>query len=191
MSGSKGTQVRHCSLHALVCLRRTDFGTITILWSQPVGGLQIRTPEGEWKWVRHIDNALVRNMNRLVTAENLTFCLQVVNSGDMLGIFTGGYYKPTIHRVVQPPKDQRNCDRLSVIYFTYPDNDVRLLPLIESPVLQRVGIERRCPDEDAPLCETWRKERTMAYSDTTHTKKGMERDVEEEVIEGIVVKNYN
>lgn len=30
----------------------TDFGTITMLFSQPVAGLQIRVPNGEWKWVK-------------------------------------------------------------------------------------------------------------------------------------------
>jgi isopenicillin N synthase-like dioxygenase len=108
----------------------------------------------------------------------------------MMGFFTGGYYKPTIHRVVQPPEDQREYERLGAFYFTMPDDNVRLLPLVESPVLQRVGIERRCPDEDAPLCATWRKGRTTTYG-RTDLKKGKEHNIEEEVIEGIVVKHYN
>ncbi|KAG2066337.1 Clavaminate synthase-like protein [Suillus decipiens] len=136
----------------------TDTGSITILWSQPIGGLQIMAPDGRWKWVRHINNSLV------------------VNTGDMMRFFTGGYYKPTIHRVIQPPSDQRTYDRLGGYYFVMPDDDVRLLPFGESPVLKRVGIERQCLDEDAPSCENGRKERWV------------ERGVEEEVIEGIVVK---
>jgi isopenicillin N synthase-like dioxygenase len=36
-----------------------DFGTITILYSQPVAALQILTPEGTWKWVKHLENSLV------------------------------------------------------------------------------------------------------------------------------------
>jgi hypothetical protein len=36
----------------------TDIGSITLLWSQPVAALQIQTKEG-WRWVKHIDNALV------------------------------------------------------------------------------------------------------------------------------------
>jgi isopenicillin N synthase-like dioxygenase len=36
-----------------------DYGTITILWSQPVAGLQILSPDGKWRWIRHIDNAIV------------------------------------------------------------------------------------------------------------------------------------
>jgi hypothetical protein len=34
-------------------------GSISILWSQPVAALQILTGEGEWRWVRHLENALV------------------------------------------------------------------------------------------------------------------------------------
>ncbi|KAG0696877.1 hypothetical protein DFH29DRAFT_1024254 [Suillus ampliporus] len=149
-----------------------DFGSITILWSQPVGGLRIQASDGRWKWVRHIDNALV------------------INTGDMMGFFSGGYYKPTIHRVVQPPEDQRNYDPLGVFYFLMPDDNIRLLPYVESPVLQSIGIQRRCLDEDAPLCATWRKGRTTTYG-KSDLKKGMNHNVEEEVIEGIVVKHYN
>ncbi|OJA08975.1 hypothetical protein AZE42_11775 [Rhizopogon vesiculosus] len=71
-----------------------------------------------------------------------------------------------------------------------PDDDVRLLPFVESPVLQRVGIERQCPDEDAPLFEVWRKGRTTSYG-RADLQKGNEHNVEEQVVEGIVVKHYN
>ena len=40
-----------------------DTGSVTILWSQPVSGLQILSPDGKWRWVRHIDNALVRPLH--------------------------------------------------------------------------------------------------------------------------------
>ncbi|KAH0826421.1 hypothetical protein J3R83DRAFT_5396 [Lanmaoa asiatica] len=150
----------------------TDIGSVTVLWSQPIGGLQILSPDGKWRWVRHIDNAVV------------------INTGDMMEFFTGGFYKPTIHRVVQPPHDQSAYDRLGAFYFTMADDDVALLPLAHSPVLKRVGIERRCPDEEAPLSEAWRKERTISYGRVA-LKKGPENNTEEEVIGGIVVKHYN
>ncbi len=35
-----------------------DIGSITILYSQPVAALQMLTSSGEWKWVRHLENAL-------------------------------------------------------------------------------------------------------------------------------------
>lgn len=62
----------------------------------------------------------------------------------------GGYYNSAIHRVIQPPLDQHWHKRLGVFYFCYPDDDVELEPLSESPVLQRVGIKRRALGEKAP-----------------------------------------
>ncbi|KAG2347243.1 Clavaminate synthase-like protein [Suillus weaverae] len=150
----------------------TDFGSITILWSQPVAALQIRTREGEWRWIRHMENALV------------------VNAGDALDFLTGGYYKGTIHRVVQPAVDQRNYTRLGAFYFAMPNDDIKLVPMVESPVLQRVGIQRRCEDSEAPMMEHWRKARTMAY-DHSKLKSGKEKGIEEEIIHGVIIKHYN
>ena len=42
----------------------TDMSTMSLLWNQPVAGLQIMSPDGKWRWVRHIDNALVRALTR-------------------------------------------------------------------------------------------------------------------------------
>ncbi|KAG8221809.1 hypothetical protein J3R82DRAFT_2143 [Butyriboletus roseoflavus] len=63
----------------------TDIGSVTILWSQPVGGLQILSSDGIWRWVRHVDNAVV------------------INTGDMMEFFNGGFYEPTIHRTTKAP----------------------------------------------------------------------------------------
>ncbi|KAG1721457.1 hypothetical protein EDB19DRAFT_1917321 [Suillus lakei] len=150
----------------------TDFGSITILWSQPVAALQILTREGKWRWIRHIENALV------------------VNAGDALDFLTGGYYKGTIHRVVKPPEDQQSYPRLGVFYFVMPNDDVKLVPMAESPVLQRAGIQRRCDDSEAPTMEQWRKARTSAYGQS-ELADGKEKGVEQEVINGVLVKHYN
>ncbi|THH08442.1 hypothetical protein EW146_g8989 [Bondarzewia mesenterica] len=149
-----------------------DHTSLTVLWSQPISGLQIRDTDGKWRWVKHIDNALV------------------INSGDVLDLLSGGYYKSAIHRVVQPPEDQRGLDRVGVFYFCYTDDDVRLQPLMDSPLLQRVGVTRRAAEGQAPLMEEWRKARTAAYG-TSDLKKGEEEGVEEEVLQGIRVKHYN
>ncbi|OAX38740.1 Clavaminate synthase-like protein [Rhizopogon vinicolor AM-OR11-026] len=141
----------------------TDYGTITMLWSQPVAGLQIQTHEGEWRWIRHMDNAIV------------------INIGDAMEFLTGGYYKATIHRVVQSPEDQRQYPRLGSIYFARADNDVTLVPLVESPVLQREGIERRWDDSHAPTMIKWGKERVMAFG-----KQG----VDKVIISGVSVGYY-
>ena len=59
----------------------------------------------------------------------------------------------------------------------------------ESALLQRVGVKRRCADEDAPTVEKWRKGRTAAYGKTKLKK--VEGGVEEEIINGVLVKHYN
>ncbi|KAI0760890.1 Clavaminate synthase-like protein [Trametes elegans] len=149
----------------------TDFGTITILWSQPVSALQILSPDGKWRWIKHVPNALV------------------VNAGDGLEFLSGGFYKATIHRVIQPPDDQRGYTRVGAFYFAMTDDDIKLVPLAESPALQRAGITRRFDDADAPTTEQWRRARTSAYGQSELKKK--DEVVEEEVINGVVVKHYN
>ncbi|KAI0089598.1 Clavaminate synthase-like protein [Irpex rosettiformis] len=150
----------------------TDGGSITVLWSQPVSALQILSQDGQWKWIRHMDNALV------------------VNAGDCMEFLSGGFYKATIHRVIQPPVDQQGYTRLGILYFATPNEDIKLLPASGSPVLERVGIRRRFEDKDAPTVEVYRKGRTAAYGKST-LKQSEEKGIEEEIVSGVVVKHYN
>ncbi|KAI0760891.1 Clavaminate synthase-like protein [Trametes elegans] len=149
----------------------TDIGSVTILWSQPVSALQIRCPDGKWRWIKHIDNAVV------------------VNIGDSMEFLSGGFYKGTIHRVRQPPADQQGYARLGVFYFGYPNEDVKLTPMAESPVLKRVGILRRFEDEQAPTEGQFRSGRTAAYGLSKLTKK--DDAVEEQFIHGVPVRHYS
>ncbi|KAG6897079.1 hypothetical protein C0992_004249 [Termitomyces sp. T32_za158] len=149
-----------------------DYGTLTLLWSQPVSALQILDPEGNWKWVKHIDNALI------------------INAGESLEFMSGGFYKGTIHRVHQPPADQRDLTRLGVFFFAAFNDDVKLIPLQESPVLQRVGIIRRTEDNRAPSMGAYRKARIAAYG-VTIPKEGKEKGIEEEEVAGVVIRHYN
>lgn len=103
---------------------------------------------------------------------------------------SGNFYKPTIHRVIQPPADQQNYERLGAFYFSMPDDDMKLVPYSESPVLKRVGITRLCDDSVAPTMEEWRQGRSISYG-RTELKVSTEKGVEEEIIRGVVVKHYN
>ncbi|SPJ72666.1 related to gibberellin 20-oxidase [Fusarium torulosum] len=99
----------------------TDLGSYTLLFRQPVAGLQIKDNEtGSWKWARPLDGSLT------------------VNACDALSFLTGGYIKSTVHRVSVPPKDQRYVDRLGLLYFSRAVNDLKL-GTIDSPVLKREG----------------------------------------------------
>ncbi len=76
----------------------TDYGVLTILKQDDCGGLEVKTPSGDW-----IDAPPIAN----------TF---VCNIGDMLDRMTGGLYRSTPHRV----RNASNRDRLSWPFFFDP-----------------------------------------------------------------------
>ena len=90
----------------------TDYGLLTVLAQDDVGGLQVRGPDG-WVDVPADPSALV------------------VNLGDMLERMTGGRYRSTVHRV----RNVGDRDRLSIPLFLDPvwDAEVRPLPGAEVP----------------------------------------------------------
>lgn len=98
----------------------TDFGSVTFLFSQPIGGLQLQIGEDEWKDVRHVPGSII------------------VNTADMLHFWSNGYLKSCVHRVVAPPKDQEHLNRYGLIYFLRAKDDM-LLRAPDSPLLKRLG----------------------------------------------------
>jgi isopenicillin N synthase-like dioxygenase len=81
---------------------------------------QVRTPEGEWRYVKPYPGSIT------------------VNLADSLEFLTNGFLKSSIHRVVAPPPDQADIDRLGVLYFVRPEDSVVLNP-VQSPVLEKLG----------------------------------------------------
>ncbi|KAH9898993.1 Clavaminate synthase-like protein [Xylariomycetidae sp. FL2044] len=111
----------------------TDFGSLTLLFSQHIAGLQIRTPEGEWKYVKPVEGGITCN-----AADTLTFLTNGRANRNT------GFIKSTIHRVVTPPKDQINTPRLGLLYFSRPGSRT-LMKTVPSPLLDRLGL---IPEED-------------------------------------------
>lgn len=81
----------------------TDYGLLTLLLQDDVGGLQVKSGD------RFIDAPPISG----------TF---VCNLGDMLEKITGGLYRSTLHRV----RNTSNRDRLSFPYFFDPSWDSRV-----------------------------------------------------------------
>ena len=77
----------------------TDFGVLTILCQDSVGGLQIQGLDGDWLEAPPIDGTLV------------------VNVGDLLARWTDGIYRSTNHRVV----NSSHSSRLSLVLAFDPD----------------------------------------------------------------------
>jgi len=84
----------------------SDYGSLTILLADPVPGLQIRSPEGQWTDVVPLEDSLV------------------VNIGDLLAEWTNDRWHSTVHRVVPPHGDQPGQGRRrSVAWFQQPNAD--------------------------------------------------------------------
>jgi len=83
----------------------TDYGLLTILRQDDVGGLEVRGPDG-WLEVPTVPDAFVCNI------------------GDMLERMTGGRYRSTPHRVRTPPRS-----RLSFPFFFDPSWDAEITPV--------------------------------------------------------------
>jgi len=84
----------------------TDYGLLTLLAQDHLGGLQVKTPRG-WIEAPPIEGTLVCNI------------------GDMLDRLTGGEYRSTPHRA----KNVSGQDRLSFPFFFDPDFDAEIKPL--------------------------------------------------------------
>lgn len=96
------------------CGEHTDYGLLTILRQDGVGGLQVLNSK-DLQWVHAIPIKAA----------------YVVNIGDMLARWTGHHFKSTIHRVV----NLSSAERYSSPYFLEPNLDTVIKPgeLYEGP----------------------------------------------------------
>ncbi|WP_269526612.1 isopenicillin N synthase family dioxygenase [Coraliomargarita parva] len=85
----------------------TDYGTITVLFQDPSGGLQVQNLAGEWIDAPPIPGTVV------------------INTGDLISRWSNDFFKSTPHRVVPRPAAMKN-GRLSIAFFSDPDPEVMI-----------------------------------------------------------------
>lgn len=95
-------------LGAVRAAAHADINLITLLPAASERGLQLLTKENKWVDVPYNKDYLV------------------VNIGDMLQECTGGFYKSTMHRVINPDGMDSSRARMSMPLFVHPRSDVRL-----------------------------------------------------------------
>jgi isopenicillin N synthase-like dioxygenase len=86
----------------------TDYGIVTVLYGDPVPGLEIVGPDGEWHGVIPGDG------------------LFLVNLGDLLAQWTNDRWRSTVHRVVPPPTGSDAARRRSAAFFHDGNYDARI-----------------------------------------------------------------
>lgn len=150
----------------------TDLGTVTLLFRQPVAGLQILGEDGNWTWVSAQPGTIT------------------VNLADTISHLTGGWLKSSVHRVLAPPEDQREYNRTGLLYFARPHNDTQLLPITDSPVLEKAGVKPRF--EKIVTMEEWVKaKQTLQLNPDIAAKRWAERgDGKVEVLAGFHDQKY-
>ncbi|WP_329382710.1 isopenicillin N synthase family dioxygenase [Streptomyces sp. NBC_01716] len=88
----------------------SDWGNLTILYQDGVGGLQVRQKDGDWRDVPFVPGSFV------------------INIGDMMAFWTGGRWVSTVHRVLNPVEGHADS-RLSLPFFHLPNHDALIEPL--------------------------------------------------------------
>ncbi len=88
-----------------------DINLITLLMGASADGLQVLRNDGKWIPITALPEQLV------------------VNVGDMLERLTNKKLKSTIHRVVNPPRDQMDKPRYSIPFFMHPRSEMSLASL--------------------------------------------------------------
>ncbi|OAK95623.1 Clavaminate synthase-like protein [Phaeosphaeriaceae sp. SRC1lsM3a] len=95
----------------------SDYGSITLLFQDIRGGLQVRSPKGTFVNATPIEGTIV------------------VNAGDLLARWSNDTIKSTKHRVVEPPPKPEDADkdfyppRYSIAYFCNPNYERMIMAI--------------------------------------------------------------
>ena len=97
----------------------SDYGSITLLFQDDTGGLQVQCANGNYVEATPIKDTVL------------------VNIGDALQFWTKGKLKSTRHKVEIPSDSKKyRSIRRSIVYFVLPNNDVKLDQDLESQNLE-------------------------------------------------------
>jgi isopenicillin N synthase-like dioxygenase len=86
----------------------SDYGSITLLFQDDVGGLEVQTASREWIAAPAIPDTVI------------------VNTGDLMQRWTNDVFCSTNHRVIIPNDHRVNQSRYSIAFFCHPNDDTEI-----------------------------------------------------------------
>ncbi|MEO1428939.1 MAG: 2-oxoglutarate and iron-dependent oxygenase domain-containing protein [Cyanobacteria bacterium J06633_8] len=86
----------------------SDYGSITLLFQDDVGGLEVQTATGKWIAAPTIADTIL------------------VNTGDLMQRWTNNVFCSTKHRVTIPDDDKVQFSRYSIAFFCHPNEDTEI-----------------------------------------------------------------
>ncbi|TMW65754.1 hypothetical protein Poli38472_008396 [Pythium oligandrum] len=113
-----------CGFEFIGSSPHTDWGFLTLILQDEVGGLQVLHKD-KWIDVPYVPDTLV------------------VNAGDYLSLITNGKCVSPVHRVIADDRE-----RYSMVFFYYPDFDA-VIPSVNEELTARIGGNRGAASTDA------------------------------------------
>lgn len=94
----------------------SDYGTLTLLFQDDVGGLEVLSTQGEWIAAPAVPGAVL------------------INTGDLTQRWSNDVFRSTKHRVALPEGDKIERHRYSIAFFCQPDAEAEItcLPTCQS-----------------------------------------------------------
>lgn len=86
----------------------SDYGSITLLFQDDIGGLEVQIATGKWIAAPQIADTIL------------------VNTGDLIQRWTNDVFCSTKHRVIIPSQDKVKFSRYSVAFFCHPNEDTEI-----------------------------------------------------------------
>ncbi|MEL6224742.1 MAG: 2-oxoglutarate and iron-dependent oxygenase domain-containing protein [Cyanobacteria bacterium J06627_8] len=87
----------------------SDYGTLTLLFQDDVGGLEVQAKSGEWISAPCIPDTIL------------------INTGDLTQRWSNDVFRSTKHRVGLPQGEKALCDRYSIAFFCQPDAEADII----------------------------------------------------------------
>lgn len=95
----------------------SDYGSITLLFQDQMGGLEVQTTQGDWIAAPAIPDTVL------------------VNTGNIMQRWSNDVFRSTRHRVAVPSCDRAHLSRYAIAFFCQPDHNAEIscIPECQGP----------------------------------------------------------